>query len=743
MRILNILIIISLLISLPITHSNSENSEDQEIYKYIIICPSTFEHNFKNLIKYKSNYITSKIITIEDIVSNKDFWVNGTYGDATNNSNGNPWIIDDLEVYQNFSLFNDTQAKIRNFIRFAYDIWETEYVLLGGDHEHLPSRRFYCYVSNWTNTVKIKPIQSAIISDHYFSALNGSWNNDCDLRFGEEKADSIAEEADFKSEIFIGRAPVNDKNDVNIFVHKVISYETTEKPKGVQLHQSYIQPSKIPDTTHVVENCAKWIPEHYQIERLYEQNEKVTKDQWINTFHNNEKFLFYQVGNGYNDELFSWYQLSWDGAQREIFSVLDVGELHNSFYPIHISISCQTSDFSENECLAEELLLTQRGGASACIGNTEVGCLNITDATKYSSEFFERIFYELFENETKNLARILQNAKEFFINRIFSENQYRWCFYELVLLGDPETPSLETRENINNDFKTFFVDDDYIFNQPGWNITHFSSIQSAIDKIDEFSTIIINPGTYIEHIIINKTLLIHGSDMNTTIITNKDNKKPILTLQCHSTTISNITIKNGLRSQNDYPESLLYIKEDCNGNHIENSKVTGKAAFGILLRDSIRNCIKNNVIEEAICGIGIINTMIGLLPTKVIVTCDNIVSNNLIQSNQNCGLYIEGSIHNYIKQNVFLNNGKENDNIDSIFEENNICLIRTKLNIIDGNYWNKPYEQPYQIWSLHGPITIFTVDISKGLLFKYYKCILILNLGIPFPVYDQNPALEI
>ena len=93
MRIFNILIVISLIISLPITHSNNGNqdiSKDQEVYKYIIICPSTFENNFNNLIKHKSNYITSKIITIEDIVSNKDFWVNGTYGDATNSSNGNP-----------------------------------------------------------------------------------------------------------------------------------------------------------------------------------------------------------------------------------------------------------------------------------------------------------------------------------------------------------------------------------------------------------------------------------------------------------------------------------------------------------------------------------------------------------------------------------------------------------------------------------------------------------------------------
>ena len=119
----------------------------------------------------------------------------------------------------------------------------------------------------------------------------------------------------------------------------------------------------------------------------------------------------------------------------------------------------------------------------------------MTDATRYSAEFFERIFYEIFENKTENLGNILKKAKDPFIDSVNSEQQYRWCLYELVLLGDPETPVLEIREKPEDSSLHYFVDDDFNHDHYGWNITHFSSIQSAINRIEEFGTIWISPGS--------------------------------------------------------------------------------------------------------------------------------------------------------------------------------------------------------------------------------------------------------
>src|SRR6056297_527676 len=245
--------------------SKNTNNLSNPYITYIIITPKRFVQNFQSLIEHKSQYISSKIITIEEIIENKSFWIQGKYGDGTNKTNGNPYISIDMQVTKNFSFFNDSAAKIRNFIRFAHYNWKTEYVLLGGDTEFVPYRSFYGYIPNWSAGRIVKPIQALIVSDHYYSALNGTWNNDFDDRFGEEPSFSTDDEADFSSEVVIGRAPVNDAHEVNIFVHKVISYETSNKPQNVQFHQSYTNPQHIPDTTKVTNLCQQWIPQEYNL----------------------------------------------------------------------------------------------------------------------------------------------------------------------------------------------------------------------------------------------------------------------------------------------------------------------------------------------------------------------------------------------------------------------------------------------------------------------------------------------
>lgn len=704
--------------------------------EYVLITPSRFVNSFTPLINHKSQYLNATIVTKEEILQNKSYWVNGTYGDGENE---NPWIEKNKHVTTNFSIFNDSSAKIRNFIRFAHKQWHTEFVLLGGDDEFIPSRSLYAFIPNWSAGRIVKPIEAFIVSDHYYSGLNGTWNNDFDNRFGEEPCFSVEEEADFTAEVTIGRAPVNDEHDVNVFVNKVISYETSEKPKNIQLHQSYTNPQHIPDTSKVTDMCQQWIPDSYEIYTLYEKNEKVTVNQWINCFSKPEKLLIFHVGNGYNDGLYSWYQLSWDGQKRIKFDVLNVGSVSNSFYPIHISISCLIGDFTENESLAEELLLNRNGGPSSCIVNSEVGCISRDDAGAYSAEFFEQIFKNIFNESIQNLGKKVQLAKERFSDIASFQRQYRWCFYEINLLGDPESPVFFQRKFNESNSITYFVDDDFNQSKDGWNKTKFNTIQSAIDSIHSHGTILINNGTYKEHLIVNKTITLQGIDKSNVILSNKNNQSsPLIKLKCHSTKIQNMTIKWNA-SFSTKPKAIIQIVSGCNGNTIKNNIIYGPGDYGILLLNSIRNIFSNNRISKSNCGIGIINDLGGILPSRVIITCDNIISQNRIEQYKECGMKIKGSIHNYIFNNSFLDNGFNNSE-KYPFLNNHIKLIKTKLNEIDNNYWNEPRTEPYPIKSLKGPITFFSIDISRGIVFKLFECILIVNIGYPSIVFDCNPA---
>ena len=55
-----------------------------------------------------------------------------------------------------------------------------------------------------------------------------------------------------------------------------------------------------------------------------------------------------------------------------------------------------------------------------------------------------------------------------------------------------------------------FVDLSFDGSTGGWGVTHFASIQAAINAADPGDTIEVGPGTYAERLIINKSLNLHG-----------------------------------------------------------------------------------------------------------------------------------------------------------------------------------------------------------------------------------------
>ena len=718
------------------------NIEPDPTYEYIIITSKYFGNsNFQLLIDHKSQYVNAKIVILEDILENSSFWVNGTYGDATNDSNGNPWVKDGKEVTANFSRFNDTVAKIRNFIRYANQNWGTIYVLLGGDVEIIPVRKLYVNLSDWySGYVGEVPIEGWIPSDLYFGCLDGTWNDDLDKKFGESNNYSNDEEADFIAEVYIGRAPVDNKYEVTTFVNKVIQFETTQKPKDILLHQSNLLPWGIPDTSVIPEACSQWVPNDYNINRLYQKNEKITVDKWINCFSDPSKLLILHVGNGYyHGPDNSWYQLYYNIFGRVKFKNSDVCKLRNNFYPIHISISCLSGNFCYTDCIAEELLLWSRGGVSACFFNSEVGCVDRTDASKYSSEFIEKIFYELFENGTRNLGEINLFTKYHFINLSQADPNYRWCYYEINLLGDPETPVLETRDKLP--LFAVSVDDGFNESTPGWNVTCFDKIQVAVDAVPENGFVNVHSGIYHEAVFINKTINLIGEDKLTTII-DGSSFDTVLTIKSNSSSVRNFTILHNDSTPKIQNQNGVYVPPNCWGNEISSNIIINNNNCGILIQDSCRTYIHDNIIQFNGDGICITKKISGLFEKYIVVTCHNIIYHNKIISNKNYGIYLEATINNEILNNTFLNNGGNNNSLNS---KNDAYFKLSKYNTWNGNYWSGACDRKY-IQGTHGPIFIWYPDFSNGIIsgiiFPSRNYVAIINIGIPIPDIDENPAQE-
>ena len=61
-------------------------------------------------------------------------------------------------------------------------------------------------------------------SDIYYCCLDGTYNSDSDEYWGEPTDGEDGGEVDFYAEVYIGRACVDDNNQVDNFVTKTISY---------------------------------------------------------------------------------------------------------------------------------------------------------------------------------------------------------------------------------------------------------------------------------------------------------------------------------------------------------------------------------------------------------------------------------------------------------------------------------------------------------------------------------------
>jgi parallel beta-helix repeat protein len=183
-----------------------------DTYTYVIITNQTLrdatgEYTFQDLMASKiAKGISATIVTVEDIYAN----------------------------YQG----RDHQEQIRDFIRDAYENWETRYVLLGGDGDGanvggesenaiVPTRGLYA---------PIYPVLDpdggdVIAADLYYACLDGSYDSNNNNIFGEiGDGYDIHEdgEVDLFAEVYVGRAPVDSATELSNFVRKTLAYENTD-----------------------------------------------------------------------------------------------------------------------------------------------------------------------------------------------------------------------------------------------------------------------------------------------------------------------------------------------------------------------------------------------------------------------------------------------------------------------------------------------------------------------------------
>lgn len=394
-------------LSVPVKTAGVDASES---YQYIVITNSELNASFQQLIEWKTLHgVNATIVLIEDILSDPDYFSDGPFGDGT----GTP-------------KFNDTAARIRNFIKDAYLNWETEYVLLGGDVEIIPERGVYAFV-NVPNPPQSYTVDYHLPCDMYYGALDGSWDNDNDTIFGEgiytagpENA-TAGEEVDFFAEVYIGRAPVNTQEEAENFVNKIIWYENNTGDeyfkKALMIGETLDEETEGGNGKDTVTDI---IPQ-YTVMRLYDRDGTFSTSAVIDAINEGVHIINH------------------DG-HANAYSVMgletpDVDNLTNTEFCFIYSLGCYAVAFDTDDAISEHFMFNPTG-AFAFIGNTRYGWY-WPGSYAGPGDTFDREFFKVIMGGIRNIGKALQISKENLYSASLSEAM-RWTYLTLTLLGDPQ-----------------------------------------------------------------------------------------------------------------------------------------------------------------------------------------------------------------------------------------------------------------------------------------------------------------
>lgn len=379
-----------------------KNTENDESTEFIIITPEAFLPALHRLQNHKINYsISTKIITLNEIET-------GKYIEPTG---------------------RDLAENIKFLISFAYNNWNTRYVLLTGGKEQLPVR--YAHINTSTSSLSkshyilnqlrglqdnpILPQFSTYISDLYYADLffeNGSfcsWDSNQNLKFSEKNETMQIDEVDIYPDVAIGRFLCSTNEEVETVVDKIITYEeTTDFTDWFErvvvcggdthsLWRDILIGSIIPkefnaqiawEGEEMGDTVVQLLPQ-YESQKIYatgffNQNAAPLTKEVMNTHLNNGCGFLLLAGHGYPEawgthppSIFGSLWLPGPPLNPELYHSDDVRMLSNQHkLPLAVISACSCGDFNETpNPFAWEFVQHAQGGAIATYACSTLGTL--------------------------------------------------------------------------------------------------------------------------------------------------------------------------------------------------------------------------------------------------------------------------------------------------------------------------------------------------------------------------------
>jgi hypothetical protein len=323
----------------------------------------------------------------------------------------------------------DAPERLRAFLCRAQAQWGVSYVLLGGDTATIPCR--YAYVP-----MGERESESRLPCDLCYACLDGSWNRDGDQRWGEPSDGEDSGDVDLLAELCVGRAPVDTAEEAATFVEKTLRYERGghANPASVLVAAEYL--GQFSANVHA-QGGRMSAPLDSLFESLavtWLDDRPHTRPQWggADAMAALKRGPYIVLYNGHAKA---------DAMMRLSTADLDALTNHDPF--LLCSVGCHAGRFDNDpfspDSIAEEAVKRSRYGAFAAVCNARLGWFDPRQEWRYSGELQRRFLEHALAQDRVGLGLACQRAKHDLLGQVEQRGTmpYRWCYYQVTLLGDP------------------------------------------------------------------------------------------------------------------------------------------------------------------------------------------------------------------------------------------------------------------------------------------------------------------
>jgi len=338
----------------------------------------------------------------------------------------------------------DDAERLRNFITDAYDDakWSTDYVLLAGDIDVVPMRRLWGAVGGQ---------EDEIPSDVYFQCLDGSYNSNGNGVWGEltdgldridpeETLIVLPPEVDLLADVYIGRAPAEDADEMANWVGKVLTYADSSESDYVRnvllvgeeldsttYGREYMEEIHYGSSANGYSTEGFDSADFFNVDTLYDAD--MLPNQWTaadmsDAINSNTYGIINHLGHCNYDYCARLYNA-------------DADQLENTSPIFAYSQGCIPGDF-ERDCIAEHFLTSTSNGMFSVVFNSRNGWYSPGNTDGPSQRFNRYFWHGGFSVGHSSLGALTAYSHEACLPLAVSQaGAYRWVYFCSNLLGDP------------------------------------------------------------------------------------------------------------------------------------------------------------------------------------------------------------------------------------------------------------------------------------------------------------------